>query len=77
MDRRLLLMLVLSATAVAIGFGLNLGAADAAVPLPPADRPLSAADLLQRSQVIILDPRRGRQRWVCGWQGGRRVCGRR
>ena len=30
---------------------------------------------VQRAQVVIVNPRPRRRRWVCWWNRGRRVCG--
>jgi len=74
-DRRKFLVTALCGAGA--GLALAAGATEA--------QPLHAGDVrrltdelrsdVQRAQVVIVNPRPRRRRWVCWWSRGRRVCG--
>jgi hypothetical protein len=82
LSRRTMLADILPGAALAIagvatvGWVIAPGTADA-IPLGIAKTSGAKVDeLVQRAQVVVVNPRRRRRRrWVCWWRRGRRVCG--
>ena len=73
-DRRTLVRAILIGRAAA-GLALMPDAAQAATPFDE-HVPRGQSDLIEKAQLVIVSPRRPRRRrWVCWWNGGRRVCG--
>jgi hypothetical protein len=73
-DRRALVRAILFGGAAA-SLALAPGIAQAAMPF---DEPVPHGqyDLIEKAQVVIVNPRRPRRRvWRCWWNRGRRVCG--
>ncbi len=73
-DRRTLVRAILFGGAAA-GLALMPDAAQAAMPFDE-HVPRGQNDLIEKAQVVVVNPRRPRRRrWVCWWNRGRRVCG--
>ena len=87
-DRRTVLRSILPGAVVAVAgvaaIGLTVNSAEA-LPLAAGKinplKDLPDESLIEKAQVVIVDPWRrrrrwrGGRRWVCWWRRGRRVCG--
>ena len=72
-DRRALVRAILVGGAAA-GLALTPGASLAAIPFDELV-PCGQNDLIEKAQVVVVNPRRRRRVWRCWWHRGRRVCG--
>ncbi len=73
-DRRALVRAILFGAGAA-GLALTPGASRAAMPFEELV-PCGQNDLIEKAQVVVVNPRRPRRRvWRCRWNRGRQVCG--
>lgn len=77
-DRRQMLILSLGAATASTMLPKILVEEAHAAPLPPLTGLLQESDrLVEKAQIVVIDPRRRRRRrrrWTCWWHRGRRVC---